>query len=149
MRDRNLRVLEFTKIRDMLSSLAISDMGKERIQALTPSSDPEEVRDLQQQTEEAGTVIAYTGGNPMLSFTDVREHLKRAAIGATLNPKALLEVAESLRAARGVRSALVTDRETTPLITIMGSSIHFTEGSWPHWPYSFSPHIQRLPSVSM
>ena len=36
MRDRNLRVLEFTKIRDMLSSLAISDMGKERIQALTP-----------------------------------------------------------------------------------------------------------------
>ncbi|MBR4726326.1 MAG: hypothetical protein IK080_00370, partial [Clostridia bacterium] len=78
MRERNLRVLEFTKIRDMLAAFAISDMGKERVLALEPSSDPNEVRQLQQQTEEAGTVIAYTGGNPMLSFTDVREHLKRA-----------------------------------------------------------------------
>ena len=85
MRERNLRVLEFTKIRDMLAALAISDMGRERIQALEPSSDPAEVRDLQQQTEEAGTVIAYTGGNPMLGFEDVREHLKRAAVGATLD----------------------------------------------------------------
>ncbi|MBO4884915.1 MAG: endonuclease MutS2 [Clostridia bacterium] len=123
MRERNLRVLEFTKIRDMLAAFAISDMGKERVLALEPSSDPNEVRQLQQQTEEAGTVIAYTGGNPMLSFTDVREHLKRAAIGATLNPKALLDVAESLRAARGVRSALVTDRENTPLITGMASGL--------------------------
>ena len=68
MRERNLRVLEFHKIRDMLAALAISDMGRERVQALEPSSDPTEVRGLQQQTEEAGTVIAYTGGNPMLSF---------------------------------------------------------------------------------
>ena len=86
MRERNLRVLEFTKIRDMLAALTLSEMGRERAEALEPSSDPREVMALQQQTEEAGTIIAYTGGNPMISFSDVRDHLKRAAVGATLSP---------------------------------------------------------------
>ena len=39
MQERTLRVLEFTKIREMLSALALTDLGKERIAALTPASD--------------------------------------------------------------------------------------------------------------
>ena len=123
MQERNLRVLEFTKIRAMLAERAVSELGKERIQELTPSSDPETVMKWQQETDEASTVIAYTGGNPIVSFMDVRAHLKRAAIGATLGAKALLEVAGVMSASRAVRSALVTDRENTPLITDMAAGL--------------------------
>ncbi len=123
MQERNLRVLEFTKIRAMLAELAVSDLGREKIGALTPSSDPETVMKWQQETDEASTVVAYTGGNPIVSFTDVRAHLKRAAIGATLGQKALLEVAGVMSASRAVRSALVTDRENTPLITEMAAGL--------------------------
>ena len=38
MKERTLRVLEFTKIRDRLASKAMTDMGRERCEALVPSS---------------------------------------------------------------------------------------------------------------
>ena len=123
VKERNLRVLEFTKIRERLAAFAVSDMGRELIASLAPSSDEREVRALQMETEEADTLIAYTGGNPMLSFADVREPLRRASIGSTLSAKALLNVAEALRAARGVRSALVTEREDTPHLKAIASNL--------------------------
>ena len=123
MNEKYQRVLEYPKILEKLSEFAVSDMGRERALALRPSGDAREVRRMQAQTEEAMSVIAYTGGNPMASFTDVREYLKLSAVGATLSMKALLSVAEALRACRAVRRALVTDREDTPILTEMGSRI--------------------------
>ena len=123
MNERYQRVLEYPKILNRLAGLAVSAMGKERALALRPSGDFEEVRRLQAQTEEASSVIAYTGGNPMSEFDDVREYLKLSTVGATLSMKALLSVAGALRACRTVRKALVTEREDTPILTEMGSRI--------------------------
>lgn len=123
MQERNLRVLEFGKIRDMLAAHAVTDPGRVACLSLEPSGDFETVRALQAQTEEADTVLAYSGGNPMAYFKDVREYLKLASVGATLSTKALLDVAEALKASRVVRAALVTDRENTPLLTEMGSRL--------------------------
>ena len=123
MQERNLRVLEFGKIRDMQAAHAVTDPGRAACLSLEPSGDFETVRALQAQTEEADTVLAYSGGNPMAYFKDVREYLKLASVGATLSAKALLDVAEALKASRVVRAALVTDRENTPLLTEMGSRL--------------------------
>ncbi|MBQ4088297.1 MAG: endonuclease MutS2 [Clostridia bacterium] len=123
MQKRNLRVLEYYKILDMLATHVVTEMGREACLALEPSSDPDEIRAMQAQTEEANTVLAYNGANPMAYFKDVREYLKLASVGATLSPKALLDVAEALKASRVVRSALVTDREDTPLLTELGSRL--------------------------
>ena len=123
MQERNLRVLEFPKILAMLAELTVTEPGRELAAALTPSSDADEVRKLQAQTEESGTVLAYNGANPMAYFTDVRPYLKMAAVGSTLSPKALLDVAEILKASRVVRNALVTDREDTPLLTELASRL--------------------------
>ena len=38
MKERTLRVLEFTKIRDRLASKAMTDMGRERCEALEQSN---------------------------------------------------------------------------------------------------------------
>ena len=123
MNERNIRVLEYPKILEMLAALAVTEPGREAARALRPSGDPATVRRWQDETEEATTVIAYSGSNPMAWFTDVRPFLKLAKAGGTLSPKALLQVADTLRASRTVRAALVTDREDTPHLTEMGSRL--------------------------
>ncbi len=121
MNERALRVLEFTKIRDMLAGYALSDSGREKCLALAPLSDFAQVNQALDETEEAVAVLAYVGGNPLISFGDVSEYLSLAKKGSTLSQKALLMVAETLRAARAARSALVTERENTPIITARAS----------------------------
>lgn len=120
MKECNLKVLEYFKILDRLSEHAVTEIGREAAKNLRPSGDVYEVRRMQALTEEAATVFAYHGGNPMAWFTDIRPHLKLAKAGGTLGPKALLQVADALKAARVVRNALVTDRENTPLLKDMG-----------------------------
>ena len=124
MNERNLRVLEFPKIRARMAALATTEMGRACALELMPSSDPFLVRRMQQQTEEASTVLAYNGSNPRAAFTDVRPFLKLAQIGSTLSAKAILQIADAMKASRLVRSALVTDREDTPLLTELGSRLY-------------------------
>ena len=124
MNERNLRVLEFPKIRARMAALATTEMGRACALELMPSSDPFLVRRMQQQTEEASTVLAYNGSNPMAAFTDVRPFLKLAQIGSTLSAKAILQIADAMKASRLVRSALVTDREDTPLLTELSSRLY-------------------------
>ena len=116
MKERTLRVLEFTKIREQLAGKALTEMGAERCRALVPSCDMAEIQLWQQETEEAAVVLQYIGGHPMMAFQDVRPFLALADKGATLSPKALLSIAELLRASRTARDALVTDRDNTPLL---------------------------------
>ncbi len=124
MNERNLRVLEYPKILERMASLTVTPMGRERALQLTPSGDASIVNRRQAETEEAGMVLAYNGSNPIAYFTDVREFLKLAKIGSTLSAKALLQVGDAMKASRQVRSALVTDREDTPILRQIGSLLY-------------------------
>ncbi len=117
IKERTLRVLEFTKIREMLAEKALTELGGERCRALTPTDNLPQIALWQQETEEATVVLQYLGGHPMVPFADVRPALAMSDKGATLSPKALLSVAELLRASRAARDALITGRENTPLLT--------------------------------
>ena len=123
MEERTLRVLEFTKIRAMLGQLTVSELGAERCAALVPADTLEEAQRRQEETEEACALLAYLPQYPLIGFGDIRSWLKLAGIGAALSPKALLEIAGSLRAAAAARKALVTDRENTPHITAEASRL--------------------------
>ena len=123
MEERALRVLEFTKIREQLRGYAVSALGAEKCAALAPTSDLAEAVLRQQETEEALVILTYLPQHPLIPFEDVRPWLRRAAIGATLSPKALLDVAGSMRAARAAREALVTERENTPRVTALASEL--------------------------
>ena len=123
MTERSLRVLEFHKIRAELSKYCVSDMGRERCEALVPTNLIADVRRMQQETEEARVVLTYLGGTPMISFADVRASLHLAEIGSALSPRALLDIAACLRAARAARDALVTDRDNTPMLSANASRL--------------------------
>ena len=123
MTERSLRVLEFHKIRAELSKYCVSDMGKEKCEALVPTNRIADVRRMQQETEEARVVLTYLGGTPMIPFADVRASLHLAEIGSALSPRALLDIAACLRAARAARDALVTDRDNTPMLSANASRL--------------------------
>ena len=123
MQQRTLRVLEFNKIREQLAGLALTGLGAELCRALEPSTNLEEVRLWQQETEEAAVVLQYIGGHPLTSFEDVRPAITMAEKGAALSPRALLQVAEMLRASRSARDTLCTDRDNTPLLTVRAAAL--------------------------
>lgn len=121
--NRNLRVLEFVKIRQQLAELALTPLGKELCLQLVPASEMTAIEQMQAYTQEAQSLLAYTGSSPMLYFEDVRPQAGLAEKGGTLTPRGLLQVADCLRAARGVRSALVNGKEKMPLLTQLGEQI--------------------------
>ncbi len=123
MTERTLRVLEFTKIRERLAGLALTPMGAELCRSLAPAAGLGEASLSLAETEEAQVILSYIGAHPLTAFEDVSQWLALADKGATLSPRALLLIAECLRASRAARSALVTDRENTPLITRTASGL--------------------------
>lgn len=114
IKERTLRVLEFTKVRQQLAEKAMTDMGREKCLSLVPSSNMAEITQWQEETEEATVVLQYLGASPLVPFTDVRASLTLTEKGATLSPKMLLEIAALMQSARSARKALDTDRDNTP-----------------------------------
>lgn len=123
MNERALRVLEFVKVRDMLSKYAISDKGKEYCSSLIPSSEFSEVQKQLNYTDEAVVILTYMGSDPLIGFESIEDAVSLSEKGAVLTPRMLLNISGSLRAARCARAALVTERENTPLITSMASQL--------------------------
>ena len=116
--------MEFNKIKERMKPWALSQAGRELIDALVPTDDIVTARQWQQETEEAGIILTYIGSHPMVGFEDVRPYLRMAEVGGTLTMKALLEVAAFMRAGRTARAALVTDRDNTPNITSLASGLN-------------------------
>ena len=121
--NRELRVLEFTKIREKLATHCVTPMGAQLCLQLVPHQDYSHVSRALDETEEATILIAYNGGQPLVCFGDVREQLTLAEKGAALSPRALMDVAGCLRAARAARTALVKERDDTPILTGLASRL--------------------------
>jgi DNA mismatch repair protein MutS2 len=120
MNQRVLRVLEFDKIKHRLLQHASTAMGKEKIQALFPSTRLAEVQTWQQATEEGRTVYRLKGLIPLGGVRDIREAVKRASLGGVLNAKELLDTADTIMAGRRLKRFLFTvDEESEQGIPIL------------------------------
>ncbi|EMT46416.1 endonuclease MutS2 [Anoxybacillus flavithermus] len=100
---KTLHIVEFDKVKAQLASHVSSSLGKEKVEALKPSSRFEEVVRWQEETDEAATVLRLRGHVPLGGIFDVRPQTKRARIGGVLSPHELLDVASTMRAARQLK----------------------------------------------
>ena len=124
MNTKALRTLEFTKIRDLLAAYALTSMGQERCQSLLPFSRLQDVECAQTETEEALTVLTCRGDHPLIPFKDVSAQIHLAEKGAALSPRALLDIAEGLRAASAARKALAEDElERSPRLSSLAARL--------------------------
>lgn len=116
MNPKSLRILEYPKVLDRLAEHTAFSAGRELALALTPTGDFDEVARRQQETAEAKDWIAAKGDVSLGGARDIRNHVKLATIGATLPPSDLLEVSDTLRAARFLRKDIERVGERMPLL---------------------------------
>ncbi|MCT4594086.1 MAG: endonuclease MutS2 [Anaeromicrobium sp.] len=104
MNKKTLNVLEFPKIKEMLKSMATCTLGKDLVDNLEPATNIDEVKTMQEETAEATSLILRRGNPNLGGIHDLLMYLKRAEIGSSLYAGQLLEVCDTLRAARRIRS---------------------------------------------
>ncbi|AOT68804.1 endonuclease MutS2 [Geosporobacter ferrireducens] len=111
MNTKTLRVLEYEKIKNMLLQKVESSLGRSVAEQLTPSVNLQEVIQWQKETSEASGLLIQKGQVSMGGVHDLSYHIKRAEIGSFLYPGQLLEVADTLRAARRLKSMVKDTKE--------------------------------------
>lgn len=128
MDNKSFRVLEFDKIIEALKTKASSSLGLNKIEKLEPSSDFEEVQYRLQETTEAQSILIKRGHINLGGIHDILDKVKRAEIGASLDPGSLLMVADTLRAARVLSNSLSGDGEEEdfnyPIIQSLATSLY-------------------------
>ncbi|MGY0400834.1 endonuclease MutS2 [Carnobacterium jeotgali] len=97
MNKKIFQTLEFNKIIQAVANLAASDLGKEQALMLAPSINKEEVEVWQDETEDGTKILKLRGRMPIPKLQNVRPHLKRLDIGASLNGLEIAQIGKILR----------------------------------------------------
>jgi DNA mismatch repair protein MutS2 len=111
MNDKWLTKLEYFKMIDTLQSHAATSLGKMRASDIRPSDDLAEVQHRLQGTDEAAAVERIKGAAPFGGITDIRENLKRSALGAALAAAELLAIANTVLGGRRLKRFIEVYRE--------------------------------------
>lgn len=102
---RVLGVLEFDKVLDLLEDRCTYSVAAELALDLEPSDHAPTVRRALALTDEAKALLTAAPDFSVRGARDIRETLRGARIGVLLNPSQLLEVQDTLGAARNLRAA--------------------------------------------
>lgn len=99
---RHYKALELDKILKLLADQTACEDAARQALELKPSADPEEVRRLLKETDDAYILLARFGSPSFGGLKNVTNSLRRAESGGTLSMAELLRVAVVLRTLRGI-----------------------------------------------
>ena len=122
LKARALELLEFPQVLERLAGHAQFPLARELALSLTPAYSQQEVLRLQQETTEAVRFLAKGQDLDMRYAKDVRQAVGRAALGGILQGAELREVHDTLKMARGVRTALAS-RKDLAILSSMAKQI--------------------------
>jgi len=111
---KSLKVLEFDKILNKLSSFAVMETSKEEILNIKPSKKLKEVKKMIDETGEALTICTKCGAPSIYVSADIRGSLKRVNIGGVLTCQELINISKTLATSRGFKKYL--DEEYTDVL---------------------------------
>jgi DNA mismatch repair protein MutS2 len=146
--ERTLKILEFDKIIAKVESFAVSQYGREMIRDLKPSGALSQIREALQITTEA--VYLYTKNDriPLGGIYDIREAVKRAALGGVLSPTELLEIGSTFRASRLMKEFLAQQAEKDVLVVEWGRNLVAFPGLERELERCFGPNGEILDNAS-
>lgn len=109
----------------MLEDKCTSSLGREKLKELKPISNFEQITTWQKETSEAQSILIHRGNIPLGGIHDVSQYLRRTEIGSYLDPGQLLQLKETLAAARRMKTFLKDDKKesTYPIIQELGNNI--------------------------
>ena len=111
MRQKSKLVLEYDKIIEKVAGFAETNMGKEEVYKLDTSSNSEGVKFKQKQTAQALSIIIEKGSPPLGGISDIKEYVKRGAVGGIISLRGLINCADTLRAARLLKNYILVNNE--------------------------------------
>ena len=106
MNKRSLRILEFNKILSMVTEYATSPMAKRRVDRMKPQRDIEQIRKLQEETNDALNRLNRHGNISFSGLCDIGASIKRLEVQGTLTSKELLDIAAVLQVAKAAKQYL-------------------------------------------
>lgn len=127
MDQKSLKVLEYNKIIDLLATKASSSLGLKYIEELIPKPDYKEVKDMLEETSEAQGILIKRGHVNLGGIQDISDSVKKADIGAVLDPGSLLKISDNLRAARNLKRSLTPGEEEDfnyPIIQSLSNALY-------------------------
>ncbi len=128
MNDRTYRVLEYDKIKKIISGFAGSDITKEHILNLKPLYDVDEIEKALSDTFEASLVIEEKGNLPIGNFFKIDQLVGFAKKGKSLSMGELLGIAYNLNIADNVKVFLKNIEGETPHIKELGELLEVNRG---------------------
>jgi DNA mismatch repair protein MutS2 len=102
-----LETLEYPKVLARLARVCDYSLARERAEALLPETAVPPVRRLLAETSEARALLAAIPEIGVGGARDVREPVRLAALGVTLNPAQLLDIRDTAVASRTLRRTLI------------------------------------------
>lgn len=105
------RSIEFDKVKERWSDLALTAQAKCRIAEITPFLSEVDLRAALRETSEGKAMMETCGMPPLVSLEDLAEILLAAEKGAALNPEQLEQVEKALVAVKRIRDYLGGGRQ--------------------------------------
>ena len=103
MNQKYLEKLEFNKIKEILSSFAITYLGKNLCNNLFPMNNKKEIEKALTQTYDASNLILRKGNIPISEIEDITIHIKKLESSNFLTAKQLLDLANILKISRKLK----------------------------------------------
>jgi DNA mismatch repair protein MutS2 len=121
--DRDLELLEFHKVREILAGFTSFSASRELALNLVPLPDEEKVRLRLNESAEARRLLSLSPDTNVGDVTDIRETAKMAALGKVLPPQSLLEIQKTLSATHRLKSQLLNLSNELPLLSGLAEDI--------------------------
>ncbi|MBN2092013.1 endonuclease MutS2 [candidate division KSB1 bacterium] len=112
-----LQILEFDRILEILAEKTYSEMTRNRLLELEPSTDPEVIKNQLSRVSEFRKILDANEHFPIGRFEDIQHALKKAGmIGNYLEPTELLEIKNILFITRKISGFLLERGDSLPLL---------------------------------
>ena len=118
-----IQILEYGRIREILSAYAESVLGRKLAAQLRPCPDGEELRRLHAETRELGELLE-SARLPLAGLSDVCSGLEdNDSGGKPLEPEHLYRVVDLLRSGLGIREAFCREEGRFPALSELGETL--------------------------
>ena len=113
---KDLELLEFPRIREIIAGYCSFSMGRDMAMSLSPSGDIEEINKRLGESAEAAKLIEEDSSVTASGVEDIRDFAVAASRGQVLDPKTLRIICASLQTMRLLRSGIAEHPDKFPLL---------------------------------
>ena len=122
--NKYFKTLELDKIINKLTEFAVTSLGRELCEKLSPDFTTYKIKNNLQETDEAVKMILQLGTPAFSSIHDIRKSIKKAEINSVLSPEELLNIADTLRGSKSLKNYFEQTEENLLILSELFNSLY-------------------------